>query len=84
MAKAKFYFSHSWKPNFINFNYMHLDSGLVTTVSVIMSCPVIRCYIDIPLAPLALDADVTVLTWPLVVTQTKGCQRKNGCGSLCA
>lgn len=48
---------------------MHLDSGPVATASVIMSCPVIRCHIEIPLAPLALDADVRVLTWPLVVTQ---------------
>lgn len=63
---------------------MHLDGGLVTTVSVIMPCSVIRCYIDIPLAPLARDADVRVLTWPLVVTQTKGCHRKNGYGGLCA
>lgn len=37
---------------------MRLDSGLVTTVSVIVSGPVIRCYANVPLVPSALSADV--------------------------
>lgn len=38
--------------------YMHLGSGLVTTVSVIVSGTVIRCYANVPLVPSALGADV--------------------------
>lgn len=34
-----------------------------TTLSVKMSCPVIRCYIEVPWA---LYVDVRVLTWPLM------------------
>lgn len=38
--------------------YTHLGSGLVTTVSVIVSGPVICCYANVPLVPSALSADV--------------------------